>query len=349
MPCPLRHAQPLLRPGRWPDVDAHGGPQLARLRFRESDHLWFIEALAVAAFVRAVLDAPPGATVLDVGANVGAYALIGAALNRTSGAVEFQPGCRDCLRAHAMQLEMPARFQIITGYFGSGPFRRGWKDSVLLPKFGCSVLASPSAVAGRWPHGLATKATRAFKASPLPANETSRVFSVRPKELLPRSGELVVKIDTEGYEIQVLEALRGYWARFFAVIFEVQPNAWKFAGVSPAVGLATIRSLMDQQDFRAASLPHRNPRSAAPAGPAVFDLQVQNWMNADEFEVILKRMLASPGRGGWLHEFALFREPYIKTQNTTLVSFKSLIAQGQGRNGHLGPELRSESLQVRGA
>ena len=310
MPCPLRHAQPLLQPGRWPDVDAHAGAAAAaRLRFHESRHLWFIEALAVAAFVRAVRDAPADATVLDVGANVGAYALIGAALNRTSTAVEMQPGCRACLRAHAEQLDVPARLRTVTGYLESDPFQRGWSDGIVVPRVGCSVLASPSAVAGRWPHGLATKATRAFETSPPPPNETSRVFAVRPKELLAERGALVVKIDTEGYETQVLAALRRQWPRFFAVIFEVQPNAWKHAGVSPAAGLRTIRQLMEQEGFRATALPHRNPRNATPAGPAVFDPSAQRWMNAAAFEARLQRMLDFPGRGGWWSEFALFKTP----------------------------------------
>jgi hypothetical protein len=306
----LRTAHRLLQPGRWPDIDAHGGPRLARLRFEESWHLWFLEAMAVAAFARAIIDAPPSATVLDVGANVGAYAVIGAALNRTSTAVEMQPACYDWIRTHAMQLDVPARVRIVTGYFenDTSPIRQN--RGLLVPINDCSVLASPSAVAGRWPHGLPTKATRMFVASPPPLKETTRVFAINPGEILPVDGELVVKIDTEGYEIQVLEALRLYWPRFAAVIFEVQPNAWKYSGVSPAQGLATVRALMQQEGLRAAALPHKNPRSAAStAEPAVFDPRAQRWLSADAFATVLKDMLNFPGQGGWFREFALFRAP----------------------------------------
>jgi len=225
----------------------------------------------------------------------------------------MQPGCRACLQAHAAQLDVPARLRIVTGYVEHDPFQRGRSDGILVPRVGCNVLASPSAVAGRWPHGMRTKATRAFEASPPPSNATTRVFAMRPEELLAERGALVVKIDTEGFETQVLEALRRYWPRFFAVIFEVQPNAWKHAGVSPAAGLRTIRQLMEQEGFQAAALPHRNPRNATPAGPAVFDPSAQQWMNAAAFEVRLQRMLDFPGRGGWWSEFALFKTPNARS------------------------------------
>lgn len=296
-----RWSEMLLRPERWPALAPYGA--LRALRFIASSHLWWVEPLSVAAFASAVLAAPVGTTVLDIGANVGAYALVGAALNRSAIAVELQPGCRACLRFHAAQLDEPARLRIVTGYVS-----RDVGKTIIVPRRGCEVMASPSAVAGRWPHGLLAKETRTFLADPPPPNETRVVRAVRPRGLVPKRGAIVLKIDTEGYEIQALEALREVWSRVVAVVLEVQPNAWTYANTGPSEGMATLRALMRQQRFSAAALPHPDRRIRPPPA-AIFDPRAQTWLDADGLAAELQAMLDAPGKSGWFREFALMRAP----------------------------------------
>ena len=88
---------------------------------------------------------------------------------------------------------------------------------VRVPKTGCGSMASPSAVMGRWPHGLRSKETRKLdKATPAHLRNATRI--VRPVHLadyvrrhLPHARSFIAKVDTEGYEIQVLESMRTLW------------------------------------------------------------------------------------------------------------------------------------------
>ena len=95
---------------------------------------------------------------------------------------------------------------------------------VRVPKTGCEVMASPSAVIGRWPHGLRTKETRKLdKATPGQLRNATRM--VRPVNLadyarrhMPHARSFVAKVDTEGYEIHVLESMRALWPQLRALI-----------------------------------------------------------------------------------------------------------------------------------
>jgi len=282
---------------------------LGTLRFIESFHIQAIEPLAVTAFVDGILSAPPEAAVLDVGANMGVFTLIAAALNRSVVAVELQPGCRRCIRRHLAQLPAAARQRVavVTGYVTA---KATWKaeeaaGGVLVPRDTCVGMASPSAVLGRWPHGLATKRTRGFLASPPPANATRRAYPLVLARLLPGGADpIVAKIDVEGSEVHVLEALRPLWPRLHAVVLEVQPNAWASANVSAAEGDGTVRDLMRSQRMVAASLPHHDPRA-----PATRPRGAGAPMDEEAFVRVLAEMRRQPGRGGWYREYVLRREP----------------------------------------
>ena len=60
----------------------------------------------------------------------------------------------------------------------------------------------------------------------------------------------VIKIDTEGYEIAVLEALRPIWPQVDDVIMELQPNAWTHANVTLTQGIRTLQELMRSRASR---------------------------------------------------------------------------------------------------
>ena len=70
----------------------------------------------------------------------------------------------------------------------------------------------------------------------------------------PRVHSILAKIDTEGFEIQVLESMRPLWPLAHAVVLELQPNAWRFANVSVAQGLRTLSNLMSEHSLVAITL-----------------------------------------------------------------------------------------------
>jgi len=151
----LRPLGPVL--DRWPLL--RSTPGLAQLRWAQSDHLATIEPLSVAAFANAIANGPNESVVLDIGANVGAYTLLAGALGRRVVAVEMQPGCREWQRCHSAQLGLdPTGWVRFLNRFVATSERVA---PVRVPKTGCKTMASPSAVVGRWPHGLRTKETLA--------------------------------------------------------------------------------------------------------------------------------------------------------------------------------------------
>ena len=99
---------------------------------------------------------PAGSIALDIGANVGAYSLLAGALGKKVLAVEMQPGCIDQIRCHSSQLNHPNLVRILNRFVAATKQHA----PVRVPRAECTTMASPSAVVGRWPHGLLTKATR---------------------------------------------------------------------------------------------------------------------------------------------------------------------------------------------
>ena len=204
---------------------------------------------------------------------------------------------------------------------------------VRVPRAECTTMASPSAVVGRWPHGLLTKATRMLnkKAPTIIENTTLLVQPVHLATYIerhfPRVHSILAKIDTEGFEIQVLESMRPLWPLAHAVVLELQPNAWRFANVSVAQGLRTLSNLMSEHSLVAITLPH-SKMGAEQKAQVVFDpcsypltsvklnelvepttgIDAVRVYDTDGLLAFVKHMLRHPGSRGWFHEVLLMRK-----------------------------------------
>ena len=325
--CALRPLGPVL--DRWPQL--RSTPGLAQLRWAQSDHLATVEPLSVAAFAHAIASGPNESVVLDIGANVGAYTLLAGALGRRVVAVEMQPGCLEWQRCHSAQLgQLRGRVRLLNRFVATSEHAA----PVRVPKTGCKVMASPSAVVGRWPHGLRTKETRKLdKATPAHLQNATRM--VRPVHLadyvrrhLPHARSFIAKVDTEGYEIQVLESMRALWPQLRALVVELQPAAWRFANVSAVRGRETLRALMAEQSMLALTLPHAKSGTEARARivfdpcayamrhvakgelvPPTVGLDTVRVLDAEGLLGFVEHMLRFPGARGWFHEVLLVRKP----------------------------------------
>jgi FkbM family methyltransferase len=324
---PLAHAI-----NRWPLLHSVHG--IAHLNWARSDHLVSVEPLSVAAFLYAIQRASNDTVVLDIGANVGAYTLLAGALGKDVLAVEMQPGCQKWHRCHAWQLDQLRgrnRVRFLTRFVASSARHVA---PVRVPITGCEVMASPSAVAGRWPHGMRTKETRKLdKATATQLRNTTRL--VRPLHIadyvnnqFSHTRSLVAKVDTEGYEIQVLKSMRRLWPRMRALIVELQPSAWTFANVSIVQGLEILMALMAQEAMIAVTLPHakseggvekraridfdpcsyevRNLGKAEVVTPTV-GIDTARVMDAEGLMAFVDFMLRFPGKRGWFHEVLFVR------------------------------------------
>ena len=322
----LRPLGPVL--DRWPQLQF--APGLAQLQWARSDHLVTIEPLSVAAFAHVIASGSNESVVLDIGANVGAYALLAGALGRRVVAVDMQPGCLEWQRCHSRQLnQLHGRVRFLNRFVATSEH----VAPVRVPKTGCEVMASPSAVVGRWPHGLRTKETRKLdKVAPVDLQNITSI--VRPIHLsnyvrrhFPHARSFVAKVDTEGYEIQVLESMRTLWPQLRALVVELQPAAWKFANVSAVRGLETLTTLMTEQSMLALTLPHAKSGTEAHARvvldpcayemrhvakgelvPPTVGLDTVRVLNVDGLIGFVKHMLRFPGTRGWFHEVLLVRK-----------------------------------------
>jgi len=241
---------------RWPHLRkytpkfAHGVPH----------HLYAIEPLSVHAFTSAIVSASAQSTAIDIGTNIGAYAIFAALLGVHVVAVDMQPMCMLATSCNLMVNGLMAELHL--GYVAPKTV-----DTIIkVPDDECGVMASPTAVAGRWPTGLLQKKSRVIYGMDNRTHILSpkmRMTDVVPLHLgaYVRVKKLhsisVIKIDTEGYEIAVLEALRPIWAMVNEVILELQPHAWKFANITLDRGLDTLRELMQTQSLAVVTLPHR--------------------------------------------------------------------------------------------
>ena len=316
-----RPIKPILR--RWPHLQLLGN--FSNVKLDQSDHLKTVEPLTVAAFTSMVLQSSKGDIVMDIGANVGAYSLFASALGRTVISVEMQPGCMKQLRCHMTQVAMPEGTRILNRYVTSLNHQR----PIRVPVKDCNAMASPSAVAGRWPHGLLTKATRMLskESADILQNTTQLVHPINLanyiKHHFPNRLISVVKIDTEGFEIHVLESLRPVWHRICSVVIELQPFAWKYSNVSRAQGLQTLREMMTHNSFIALTLPHSRTGVEQDASVSVHPcsynithgqlvqpttgLETVKAYNAEGVDALVKYMLDHPGYNGWFFDLLLWR------------------------------------------
>ena len=77
-----------------------------------------------------------------------------------------------------------------------------------------------------------------------------------------------LKIDTEGFEIPVLQSLRPVWHLIDNVIMELQPRTWPTHNVSTAVALATVSELVSENQLTIVTLPHASWKELRPKSQA---------------------------------------------------------------------------------
>ena len=125
-----------------------------KLRMSGAGHLYSTEPLSVQAFTNAVARADHGALVLDIGSNVGAYSIFAAVLGASVIAVDMQPKCAQLTACHLSINGLMGKVQL--AYVASD----GYHPPIRVHDDECNVMSSPSAVAGRWPHGKPVKKTK---------------------------------------------------------------------------------------------------------------------------------------------------------------------------------------------
>jgi FkbM family methyltransferase len=155
----------------------------------------------------------PGVTVLDIGANVGAYTLMFATwVGRRGRVFAFEPAPRACegLRAHVRLNDLDERVTVLQTAIAASA---GDAAFAVHPSGGASSLAPASVDRG----------TRISVA-------TETVDNVcRTYGLLPA----VIKIDVEGAELDVLRGARNTLTLPGLHVFvEFHPAAWRRAGIS---------------------------------------------------------------------------------------------------------------------
>lgn len=234
-------------------------------------HLIMTEPNSVAAFAQAMLapSAPSSSWAVDVGANVGMYAMLAAQLGAARVvAVEMQPGCAARVRCNLGLNGMAERVELHNEYVTADEAAR----PLDVPTAGCGVMNSPSAVAGRWPHGALLKENLCLERNGTAkygfcTGGPRRTAAVPPlllgahltARLPPNATIAVTKVDTEGFEVPVLEALRPVWPRLRDVVLELQPHAWRFHNTSLEVGLRTLSGFLAAGGYHVVSLPHPAP------------------------------------------------------------------------------------------
>jgi FkbM family methyltransferase len=312
--------------GRWPHLQKH------QLLFSHGmpHHLVTIEPLSVNAFTSAIALAPSQITVLDIGSNVGAYAVFAGLLGANVVAVDMQPKCVQMAACNMRANNIDADLQL--GYVAPDHVSR----YIHVPDDDCNVMASPTAVAGRYPHGLLQKKSRVIYGTDNRTHILSpnmRLIDVPPLHVgsyLARKRGLapvaVVKIDTEGYEIAVLEALRPIWEMLDDVILELQPRSWHYANVTLEHGLATLHELMRTRDFVVVTMPHAERQDASSAIAKWNACKVPFLPSAKRLDHefaphkgidssrrfgfpglkhYVNHIYSSPNRHGWFHEILL--------------------------------------------
>jgi FkbM family methyltransferase len=218
------------------------GTSMLFLTSHAPHHIISHEPLVIDAFHQY---AGPNRIVLDIGANVGAYSLLSAALGSTVYAVEMQPACCDIFRCHVhLNNRSAEHVHLLEGFVPRMPSQA----PILVPPDKCNVMASASATGGRWPNGLLMKSHRLMNWS-----ATVRIPPVDLQRSLSHVDSVALtKIDTEGSEIECLMALN--WTKLQAVIIEFQAGAWKYNNISRAYGTEVVRGFARHRSYTIHSL-----------------------------------------------------------------------------------------------
>ena len=326
------HASKALPVYRWPQLQGKDMRVLRRWHqyMRNFDK---IESLSVSAYVGAILRhsnashvgagaAATRAFVLDIGANMGYYSLVGATLGAHVIAVEMQPKCWQLTRCHLRLNGLLGKATVLNRYVARPNSKAA---AIKVPRTRCDTMASPTAVRGRWPSGKLRHGDERINASEFVPIEPLEVGSLLAATLPRGVGLAATKIDTEGFEPHVLEALRPVWPLLNEIILEVQPGAWAHHNLTIVAAMATFRELILTNKYRTVTLPHRNVKRDGfkPVEidvcrlPVVDDSQPASafvptnggygsafvMATYKGFEHFVHNVLSNPGRHGHFHEF----------------------------------------------
>ena len=247
---------------------AHG-TTMSFLKSHAPFHIVLHEPLVIDAFYEY---AGPNRIVLDIGANVGAYSMLSAALGSTVYAVEMQPACCDMFRCHAHLNNWSAeRVHLLEGFVPRTPSQA----PISVNPYKCNVMSSISATGGRWPNGLLMKSHRRMNWS-----ATVKVPPVHLQKSLSQVDSIALtKIDTEGSEIDCLMALN--WTKLQTVIIEFQAGAWKYNNISRPYGIGVVRRFLNHRSYTIHSLFGKERRLWAPGKLIKFLTKQKN--NFKEF------------------------------------------------------------------
>lgn len=175
--------------------------------------------------------AAPGGIALDVGANVGAYALLMGGWVRPGGRVyAFEPSARayDGLRAHVAL--------------------NGLADVVHPVRAAVSDREGRAMLAAEGHHGTSRLASGDGEGTETVETVTIDQFCAR-EQIVPT----LIKIDVEGWELEALRGARETIARggrALALFVEMHPTAWRERGLAPG----DVRAELDAQGLRAVPL-----------------------------------------------------------------------------------------------
>ena len=285
-----------------------------------------IESLSVSAFIAAInrhshASAPP--RVLDIGANMGYYSVVAASMGAHVTAVEMQPQCWQLTRCHLTINGLMDNVTVLNRYVA----QPGSHAPILVPRTRCDTMASPTAVRGRWPSGKLRHGDEQVNASDFVPIEPVHAGELLLRALPQDATLAATKIDTEGFEPHVLEALRPAWPILNDIILEVQPGAWVHHNLTVDAAMKTFEDLMVSKSYRAVTLPHRNIKrdSFNPVDLDVCKLPVLSTSaSADKFvptkggygtayviesfggfRAFVSNVLGNPSRHGHFHEFLL--------------------------------------------
>lgn len=147
--------------------------------------------------------------IIDIGANAGYYGLISATLGCQVAAFEPQPGCQKAIEAAIAYNNFSRSMRLLKHAVGPPP-----SVEVQVPAFGCAMTGttrSPQLAAGRNPKLATTRTTTVIDA----LSSTELGMSV-----------LLVKVDVEGAEIHVLQALQPMLSSIENLVVETSPGWW---------------------------------------------------------------------------------------------------------------------------
>lgn len=172
--------------------------------------------------------------VIDIGANVGGYSIMSALNGADVLAIEMQPVCVHVMKCLMSLNKITHKIHVLKGFLTTDVEKR----IIMVPSDDCEPMGSPEAVAGRWPVGVLRKKNYHL--------DTNKLKPVHQLNIIPyiRKSVDLLKIDTEGCEINILILLKKKWKFFNSVVIEFQPGAWSFHNVSKHIGLYVLQQFI---------------------------------------------------------------------------------------------------------